>query len=101
MTKKLYTAACILLIGTSLTFANSTIVNPVKQRTRIATGIASGELTKAETVSIHRKQVHANHVKCVAKADGVVTRRERARIKQAQAKVKADVYRKKHNKIHR
>ncbi|WP_430815418.1 hypothetical protein [Carboxylicivirga sp. RSCT41] len=102
MTKKLYLLAVALFLISSIVTAN----NPVKKRqvnqqARINNGIATGELTKAETIQLQKQQIHINRTKKAARADGVVTKKERAVIQHKQNKASANIYRKKHNKISR
>lgn len=55
-----------------------------RQTTRIAQGVANGELTRYEAKHLKRQQRHIQTEKKIAKADGVVTRRERAHIRHDQ-----------------
>jgi uncharacterized membrane protein YebE (DUF533 family) len=50
------------------------------QRTRIVNGVQNGSLTMRETRRLAAGQVHLNRVERRAKADGVVTARERAHL---------------------
>lgn len=70
----------------------------VNQQKRIKRGVASGELTKRETVQLQKQQVHINRSKNRAKADGVVTGAERAKIHRKQNRASKNVARKKNNK---
>ena len=91
----------LLFIGFSAgSFAQSTPVSNNKQRNqskRIVHGVKTGELTKGETRKLVGQQVHINHIKRRAKADGNVTRRERREINRKQHKASSNIYRKKHN----
>lgn len=67
------------------------------ERKRIAQGVKSGELTKAETANLVKGQKEIRQDVKAAKADGVVTRSERKDIKQDQRQQSRKIYRKKHN----
>ncbi|MCG8579220.1 MAG: hypothetical protein MI866_04855 [Bacteroidales bacterium] len=102
MTKRFYLLAVTIFLLSGIVTAN----NPVKKRqvnqqVRISNGVASGELTRAETVQLQKQQININRTKKAARADGVVTRKERAVIQHKQSKANANIYRKKHNKISR
>lgn len=70
------------------------------QQARIQQGINSGQLTPGEAARLERGQQHVENMEARAKADGVVTNRERARITQAQNVQSRHIYRKKHNAVH-
>lgn len=67
------------------------------QSTRIQQGVASGQLTAKETYQLEKGQARVQTMENRAKADGVVTNRERARINQAQNVQSNRIYNKKHN----
>ena len=69
----------------------------VKQTVRIAEGVGSGELTRRETKQLLRQQKHIQKEKRIAKADGVVTRRERAHIRHDQKVGNRSIYRQKND----
>ena len=69
----------------------------VKQHQPIKHGVKSGELTRAEATRLKKQQSNIQRTKKAAKADGVVTRKERAVIKAKQTKASKNIYRKKHN----
>ena len=54
------------------------------QRVRIAHGVANGSLTRREAKALKMEQRHIRRVERRAKADGVVTPRERARLARKQ-----------------
>ncbi len=89
------------------TFTNAQSKTPavtkrqVNQQKRIVHGVKSGELTKGEVIQLERQQKNIQQTKRAAKADGVVTKRERVIIHHKQNKASANVYRKKHNNISR
>lgn len=69
----------------------------VNQQKRIKQGVNNGELTKAETIELQKQQRRINKSKKAAKADGVVTNKEKVGIHARQNHASNNVYRKKHN----
>lgn len=69
----------------------------VKQHQRIKQGVKSGELTRAEATRLKKQQANIQRTKKAAKADGIVTRKEKAVIRTKQAKASKNIYKKKHN----
>jgi hypothetical protein len=67
------------------------------QRQRIVNGVGSGELTMRETRRLASGQVHLNRVERRAKADGVVTGRERAHMQHEENQQSRRIYRQKHD----
>src|SRR6185312_11107944 len=65
------------------------------QEQRIDQGIASGQLTQHETNRLEKQQHHIDNMENKAKSDGVMTRKERARIHAAQDKASKKIYRQK------
>jgi len=70
------------------------------QEQRIDQGVASGSLTQREANRLERGQQHVDNMENRAKADGVVTRGERARLHQAQDVQSARIHRQKHDRQH-
>jgi uncharacterized membrane protein YebE (DUF533 family) len=70
------------------------------QEQRIDQGVASGSLTQREANRLERGQQHVDNMENRAKADGVVTRGERARLHQAQDVQSARFHRQKHDRQH-
>jgi hypothetical protein len=68
---------------------------------RIRQGVRSGALTAREARLLTREQVRIERHECRAKADGVVTRRERARLHAELNAASRHIYRLKHNPRHR
>lgn len=65
-------------IGLNAQKATPTVTKKqINQKVRIAQGAKSGELTRVETLRLNRQQRKINNLKQVAKADGVVTLREK------------------------
>lgn len=71
------------------------------QRERIEDGVQSGELTRGEAHRLAAGQVHLNRVERRAKADGVVTPRERARLQREANQQSRRIHRQKHDGQHR
>jgi hypothetical protein len=67
------------------------------QRERIVNGVQSGELTMRETRRLAAGQVHLNRVERRAKADGVVTSRERAHMQHEANQQSRRIHRQKHD----
>jgi hypothetical protein len=67
------------------------------QRTRIRSGVTSGELTRAETAKLRAEQRHIRRAERRAKADGAVTGQEKARLSRKQNRASRDITRQKHD----
>lgn len=67
------------------------------QERRIEQGVKSGELTGPEARRLKNQQRRIERMENRAEADGVVTKRERARIHKAENRASRNIYRKKHN----
>ncbi len=67
------------------------------QQKRIAEGVKSGELTAKETEHLEGREVKIQKDKKEAKADGVVTRQERAKLRREQNRTSRAIYRQKHD----
>ena len=68
------------------------------QRERIVNGVQNGELTMRETRRLAAGQVHLNRVENRAKADGVVTARERAHLQHDANQQSRRIHRQKHDR---
>lgn len=102
--KMIKTVAVLAIALPTLAFAqaNSPRVDQrqANQEQRIDQGVASGSLTQREANRLERGQQHVDNMENRAKADGVVTRGERARLHQAQDAQSARIYRQKHDRQH-
>ncbi len=67
------------------------------QERRIDQGVHNGTLSKREARRLDRNQRHVDAMENRAKRDGVVTRRERARMQVAQDRQSRKIYRQKHD----
>jgi hypothetical protein len=83
-------------------FAQTTATPRVDQRQesqqkRIANGINSGALTAQETANLEKREAKIQADKTAAKADGVVTKQERAKLNAEENRASKKIYNKKHN----
>lgn len=69
----------------------------INQQKRIHQGVRSGELTRGEAVRLQKQQANIQQTKRAAKADGVVTKRERAQIHGMQTRSSAAIHRQKND----
>ena len=69
----------------------------VRQQSRIAQGVQSGELTKREAKKLRKGQKKVDHLQEKAKADGVVTPEEKMRLEKAQDHQSKQIYKQKHD----
>jgi uncharacterized membrane protein YebE (DUF533 family) len=72
-----------------------------QQQKKIGQGIKNGELTPAEAEKLERQQRKIQHDKRMAKADGVVTPKERAKIHHEQKRAGKHIAKEKHDPQHR
>jgi hypothetical protein len=98
--KKPLVLAALALVMTAPVFAGTPGYDgrQQNQRERIADGVQSGELTARETRRLAAGQVHLNRVERRAKADGVVTQRERARLQHEANQQSRRIHRQKHDR---
>ena len=68
------------------------------QRKRIQQGIVTGELTKKEAKSLIQGQKRINKMKKRAQSDGIITKRERKKIKQVQHLQSKRIFIQKHDR---
>lgn len=103
MRTKLLSAALIIAFvsfastGFAQTHTPRVTHRQVHQQKRIAHGAKSGELTKRETAHLEARQAKVRHDKRVAKSDGKVTPRERAKLNREQNRTSRAIYRQKHD----
>ena len=88
----------VFILGASDVMAGNISERQVNQQIRIANGFASGQLTVAELARLKQGQVQLQKMKVRARADGVVTASERARLNAKADKESAKIYRNKHDK---
>ena len=68
------------------------------QEQRIDKGIENGQLNEREAARLNKQQDHIDNMENKAKADGVVTKKERARIGAAQERASRNIAREKHDR---
>lgn len=68
------------------------------QQKRIDKGVQSGQLNAKEAARLERHQAHIVNMENKAKADGTVTRNERARLHHAQDQESQRIHRQKHDR---
>jgi uncharacterized membrane protein YebE (DUF533 family) len=100
--KKILVAVCGLTCGMSgMAFAEAGTPGidqrQANQEQRIDQGIASGQLNEREANRLNKQQEHINRMEDHAKADGVVTNKERGRITHAQNQASHHIARQKHD----
>lgn len=102
--KKLFivTGFLTLIASASISIAGTDTLRvdrrQAKQQNRIDQGIRSGSLTKREVNRLQNQQNRIERFESKAKADGVVTRNERARLTRKQNTASRAIYRKKNNR---
>lgn len=69
----------------------------INQHERIKEGQQSGELTKPEARRLKMREAKIRHDKRAAKADGVVTPEERAKLNREQNRTSRAIHRQKHD----
>ncbi len=82
--------------------ANTPVIDQrqANQERRIDQGIASGELNQREANRLNKREEHINRMEDNAKSDGVVTKKERARIGAAQNRASRHIAKQKHDRQH-
>ncbi|MDP3091611.1 MAG: hypothetical protein Q8N04_13100 [Nitrospira sp.] len=85
--------------GTAFAQAETPVIDQrqANQEKRIDQGITSGQLNEREANRLNKQQEHINKIEDKAKADGVVTKGERARIDRAQDRASRHIAREKHD----
>jgi hypothetical protein len=68
-----------------------------QQQARIASGVADGSLTRPEARQLQHQQRHIRQAERRAKADGVVTARERQHLARLQQQASRSIHRQKHD----
>jgi hypothetical protein len=101
--KKTLLAVCGLILGINglaLAQANTPVIDQrqTNQEQRIDRGIASGQLNEREANRLNKQQEHINKMEDRAKSDGVMTKKERARIVAAQDRASRHIAREKHDR---
>ena len=101
MLSRIALAALIAAVGSSA-FAQASTPGvdqrQANQERRIEQGVNSGALTTREANRLEAGQARVDRIENRAKSDGVVTRRERARLHQAQDVQSTRIARQKHDR---
>jgi opacity protein-like surface antigen len=101
MKRVLLTVTAMVLLMTGMAYAEGETPGvdqrQANQEQRIDQGTASGQLNKREANRLNRQQRHVNKVEGKAKSDGVVTKKEKARIHSAQNRASRHIAREKHD----
>jgi hypothetical protein len=89
----------LTLVATVPAFAGTPRLNAREhnQMARIHQGVQSGELTRPEARHLRMGEARLNYNEARAKADGVVTPAERARLHNEANRESARIYRQKHD----
>ncbi len=87
----------ITLSSTALATTPSVDKREQNQQQRIAQGVKSGQLTASETIQLAKGQKQLRQMERRAKADGIVTKKERARLHNKANKESAKIRHNKHN----
>lgn len=92
-------AMTLLMTGMAYAQAEPPVIDQRQpnQEKRIDQGIASGQLNEREANRLNKQQGHINKMEDKAKSDGVVTKREKARIHHAQDRASRHIAREKHD----
>ena len=97
--KTVILASLLLAVTSATSFAGTPLINARQnnQQHRIFKGVQQGDLTFRESQKLQRGQDRVQNLEDKAKANGVVTPIERARIRAAQNIQSARIFLKRHN----
>ncbi len=101
MTAKIVSSFLLLLMFSLSAEARRDQRREVRQESRIAEGVQSGELNKAEAHRLRKGQKRIDKAQAQAKADGVVTDAEKARLEKMQDVQSKHIYEQKHDEQQR
>lgn len=105
MKQAIWSAAMLSIVSASVVFAQAETPRidqrQANQERRIDQGIASGQLNEREAARLNNQLEHVNNLEDKAKSDGVVTKKERARIRHAQDRTSRHIARQKHDRQQR
>ncbi len=91
------TLALFCTVGFAQTAKPRAVKKQTVQKERIKDGVKSGEITRKEATVLRAQQKEIRRTKQAAKADGVVTKKERVIINKKQRAASGNIARKKHN----
>ena len=101
MKRLLFAASAMTLLMAGMAYAEAETPaidqRQANQDQRITQGVANGQLNKREANRLNRQQRHINKVENKTKSDGIVTKKERARIATAQNRASRHLAREKHD----
>jgi len=99
--KRIILTAASILFATSWSLAQTATpaINQTQQtqEQRINQGIKSGEVTRKEAEKLEAEQAQIQRKKKVAKSDGTVTPKEKAKIKKKQKRASKKIHHHKHD----
>lgn len=99
--KRIVLTAASILFMTALSIAQTATpaINQTQQtqEKRINQGIKSGEVTRKEATKLEAEQVQIQREKKIARADGKVTPKEKAKIKKKQKVASKKIHHQKHD----
>ena len=97
--KTVIVASLVLAVTSASSFAGTPLINARQnaQQHRIFKGVQQGDLNFTETQKLLKGQARVQNLENKAKANGVVTPLERARIHAAQNIQSSRIFLKKHN----
>jgi opacity protein-like surface antigen len=102
MGKRLLAVSGVMLLMTGVAFAEAEAPmvdqRQANQEQRIDQGIAREQLNERESNRLNKQQEHVNTMEDRAKSDGVMTKKERARIAAAQDRAARHIAREKHDR---
>ena len=93
--KQMLLAVSAVVLVTGVAFAENETLG-IDQR--VDQGIASGHLSEREADRLNTQQGHINKMEDKAKSDGIMTKKERARIVAAQDRAARHIAREKHDR---
>ena len=102
MKKMLLAVSGITLLMTGMPYAQAETQvidqRQANQEQRIDKGIASGQLNEREATRLNKQQGHIDNMENKAQSNGVITKKERARIGAAQDRASRHIVREKHDR---
>lgn len=94
--KNLFLGIAIIAFGISYAQQREDM-NLRGEKKRVAQGIRTGEINRKEAKIIHKEAKDVKRAERKAKADGIITPRERARIAKQDRQLDKTIHRAKHN----
>lgn len=90
----------IILVSAIHVQADAPVIDQrqANQEQRIDRGLASGQLTGSEAERLNNQQEHINPMENKSKSDGVMTKKERAKLRAAQDRTSRHIARQKHDR---